>query len=84
MSDDLKGLYKTTVVIWTDFDGETVELETLAREATSGGGYCVKQDSVLVPWVDLRDDPDGWDSMAEFFNLDEDEDGMITGEAAYE
>jgi hypothetical protein len=31
--------YKTTMVIWSRFSGEEVELEDLAREATSGQAY---------------------------------------------
>ena len=71
-------LYKTTVVIWSDFDGGNVELEDLAREATSGSAYCTKQKAELV---DPRTDPefDGSD----FFGFDEEEeDGKELGAAS--
>jgi hypothetical protein len=48
-----KPLYKTTIVIWTEDDPEELELEDLAREATSGCGFCSKQETVKV------EDPDG-------------------------
>lgn len=38
-----KKLYKTTIEIWTDEDAGEWELETLAREATSGLAYCTVQ-----------------------------------------
>jgi hypothetical protein len=44
--------YKTTIVIWTDYDPSEVELEDLAREATSGEAICSKQQ------VEKIDDPD--------------------------
>lgn len=52
-----KGLYRTTVVIWSEYDPSgTVELEDLAREATRGDAYCSKSDSVFV--ADPLSDPD--------------------------
>jgi hypothetical protein len=44
--------YKTTIVIWTDYDPSEVELEDLARDATSGEAICSKQQ------VEKIDDPD--------------------------
>jgi hypothetical protein len=41
-------LYKTTIVIWSEFPGEDVELERLAREATSGDAYCSRYRSERV------------------------------------
>lgn len=43
-----KQLWKTTIVIWTEYDGSLVEITDLAREATSGEGFCSSSDSVLV------------------------------------
>ncbi len=66
-------LYKTTIVIWSDFDPTgRLELADLARDATSGDSYCSKQECVSVSKPE--DDPD-WDGT-EFFGagLDEDED----------
>lgn len=61
----MKPLWKTTVVIWSEYNGELVELETLAREATSGSeAYCARYRSKLV------DDPakdEAWDGT-EFFD----------------
>jgi len=62
-------LFKTTIVIWTDYDPDCVEIEDLAREATSGDGYCSKQLSEEV--LDLKNDPD-WDNT-EFFDADDEE-----------
>ena len=36
----MKPLYKTTIVIWSEYDGSEVELEDLARAATEGDAYC--------------------------------------------
>jgi hypothetical protein len=58
-------LHKTTVVIWSEFPGDQVELEHLAREATSGEAYCsrYRSERVEVP----RRDPD-WDGT-DFFAM---------------
>ena len=56
-------LYKTTIVVWSEYDGTAVELEDLAREATSGDAYCARFRS--EPIVDPASDPD-WDGT-EFF-----------------
>ncbi len=63
-----KKLYKSTIVIWTDYNPDTVELEDLAREAQRGDAYCSKNVSAEV---DPRTDPD-WDGT-EFFGIDEDD-----------
>ena len=61
-----KPLYKTTIVIWSEFDPATVELSHLAREAESGETYCSKSRSTLVknPTKDKE-----WDGT-EFFGED--------------
>lgn len=33
-------LYKTTAVIWSEFDGTEVELSDLARQAEQGDAFC--------------------------------------------
>ncbi len=38
-------LWRTTVVIWTDYDPAGMELDDLAREATSGDGFCSQQNT---------------------------------------
>lgn len=59
-------LHKTTIVIWTEYDPSNVELEDLAREATSGEGYCSKQNTERIE--DPAADKD-WDGT-EFFGID--------------
>lgn len=58
-------LYKTTVVIWSPFDGSGVELEALAREATSGEAYCSRCHSELVENPPCDPAWDGTDFFAE-------------------
>ena len=58
-------LWKTTIVIWSDYDPTNLELENLAREAQTGDCYCSRQDTNQVSIGDLPDDPD-WDDT-EFF-----------------
>jgi hypothetical protein len=41
-------LYKTTIVIWSEYDGEKLELSALVREAEEGDAYCSLQESELV------------------------------------
>lgn len=57
-------LFKTTVVIWTDYDPSILELDELAREAVSGDAYCSHQETHLVD--DPTTDPN-WDGT-EFFD----------------
>lgn len=60
-----KTLYKTTIVVWTDFDPtEKMELADLAREATDGSAYCSTMRAERVK--DPTKDKD-WDGT-EFFN----------------
>lgn len=40
--------FKTTLVIWSDFDPATRELADLAREATDGAAICTSMKSVRV------------------------------------
>lgn len=63
-------LSKTTIIIWSEYDGGTVEIADLARDATSGDAYCSLQKSV---WVDPRLDGD-FDGT-DFFGFDGDDDG---------
>lgn len=58
-----KKLFRTTVVVWTEYPTDNVEIEDLAREATSGEGYCETQRCEEV--TDPEKFPD-----TEFFNLD--------------
>ena len=57
-------LFRTTIVIWSKYAGEKVELESLARDATSGDAYCSRYYSEQVR--EPREDP-AWDGT-EFFS----------------
>lgn len=63
-------LYKTTIVIWSEFDPAKSELDVLAREAVSGDAYCAKMQMELVEHPDADDD---WDGTEFFWNGEEDE-----------
>lgn len=65
----MKPLYKTTIVIWSEQNPREIELEDLAREATSGDCYCSSSEVKYI--VDPPSDPD-WDST-EFFDEPGDE-----------
>lgn len=65
-----KKLYKTTIVIWSEEDPSHLELEDLARDATSGDSYCSKQE---LARVDPLSDPD-WDGTEFFGEYPDDED----------
>jgi len=56
-------LFKTTVVIWSEYPGEDVELEHLARDAISGDAYCSRYRSERV--LEPAGDP-AWDGT-DFF-----------------
>lgn len=58
-------LWKTTIIVWSEYYAGDVELEDLGRGATSGDAYCSKQSSVRVE--DPKTDPD-WDGT-EFFEV---------------
>lgn len=62
-------LYKTTIVIWSEFNPSRWSLLTLAQEAEDGQSYCSKQETVRVPIP--PNDPD-WDGT-EFFGVDEED-----------
>lgn len=64
-------LYKTTIVIWSQYPTDEVGLEDLGHEATSGDAYCASSECVLVENVD--DDPH-WDGTEFFDRGDDDED----------
>lgn len=62
-------LYKSTIVIWSDYDpsARAMELEEIARQAVSGDAYCSKMDCEIVS--DPQNDSD-WDGN-EFFGEDD-------------
>lgn len=61
-------MYKTTIVIWSEYNPEESELELvdLAAEATNGDMYCSVMETEYIPNRDLEEDPD-WDGT-EFFS----------------
>lgn len=66
MSTLPKKLYKTTIVIWTDYDPSRtgMEIDDLAREAMVGDGLCSSQETDVV--TDKRQFPD-----TDFFGSEE-------------
>lgn len=60
----VKPLYKTTIIIWSEYNPEDVELDDIASDATNGESYCTTCTHELVP--DPEFDPD-WDNT-EFFD----------------
>lgn len=58
-------LWKTRIIIWTDYDPSGIELDSLAREAQVGDAYCSSQSTREVNTGSLPDDSD-WDGT-EFF-----------------
>lgn len=64
-----KALYKTTIVIWSEYDGTERELSDLAYEAEQGDALCSRYRSEQV--TDVASDPD-WDGT-EFFDLDDED-----------
>jgi len=65
----MKKLYKTTIVIWSEYDPATgnVDLDDLARDACDGESYCSRMESVAVE--NPKDDED-WDGT-EFFGTED-------------
>ena len=45
-------LYKTTLVILTDYDPSDFDLEHLARDANVGGGYCSFRETEIDEVID--------------------------------
>lgn len=68
-------LYKTTIVIWTEFDNSSEgyfggSLESLAREAYDGSAYCSKIKKRLVKEPERDRD---WDGTEFFEEINPDE-----------
>lgn len=57
-------LFKTTIVIWSEYNPQERELDDLARDATSGESYCSRFHVEQV--ADPKSDP-AWDGT-EFFD----------------
>ena len=60
-------LYKTTLVIWTDYDPgpRNMEISDIAREAECGDAYCSTQNIELI---ENPEEDDDWDDT-EFFEI---------------
>jgi len=67
MSDLPTKLYKSTIVIWTEYEPSLVDLEVLGRDATSGDAFCEQHD------VDEITDQDEFPDT-DFFGHDEEQD----------
>jgi hypothetical protein len=48
-------LFKSTIVIWTDYNPAAVDLEDLAKDADSGDAYLEQQSYVIVRDEDVPD-----------------------------
>jgi hypothetical protein len=59
-----KQLWKTTIVIWSDYDPQNFRLQDLAFQADEGDAYCSKTEAEIIE--DPVNDPD-WDGT-EFFD----------------
>lgn len=61
----LPPLYKTTIVIWTDWDSTNMDLAALGHEAMQGDAYCSAQTTTRVDDPHLDPEFDG----TEFFGI---------------
>jgi len=66
-----KALYKTTIVIWSEFDPRSshTTIEELAREADEGDCYCTYEKTIKVN--NPINDPDF--NNCDFFDLNKEE-----------
>jgi hypothetical protein len=62
-------LWKTEIVIWSEWDPQKTEVSVLARAGESGSAYIGKAHSELV--AGWREDPDA--PSEDFFGVDDDE-----------
>lgn len=44
----MKSLYKTTMVIWSDYDPGCMEINAIAQEAVDGDMYCSVQKTEFI------------------------------------
>lgn len=66
----MKPLYKTVIVIWTEFDPRGWEIDSLARESVDGEAYCSQQ---LIENIENPEKDPDWDGTEFFGEDDEDE-----------
>lgn len=67
----MKGLWKSTIVIWSTSDPSETDIEDLAREALAGDdAHCSQHKVEFID--DLESDPD-WDESDFLNGIEEDE-----------
>jgi len=59
----MKPLYKSTIIIWSEFDPRNLDMSALACEAEHGAAYCSK--CVVKKIRQPQNDPD-WDGNTFF------------------
>lgn len=69
----MKKLFKTTIIIWSEENPNSMELEDVAREATSGEAYCSSMRSELI---EEPEKDSAWDGT-EFFDSELDEPSSV-------
>ena len=62
-----QGLWKSTIVIWSPFDPQKLELSGLAWEAEEGEAYCTTQHTEYVPPESLTAENGFTGSANDFF-----------------
>jgi hypothetical protein len=72
----LKSLYKSTIIIWSEYDPSALEVELtdLVHQAEDGDAYCSTMDCVFVPEPEKDT---AWDGTEFFVLLDDDEEGEV-------
>lgn len=73
----MTALYKTTVVIWSEYDGSKLDLSSLAYQAEDGDAICTTHKSEQV--ADPAADP-AWDGDAQAFFFGDPPTCILTGE----
>lgn len=63
----MSGKWKSTIIIWSDFDPWDANLSYLAEQADSGDAICVSDVTTFVP--EPESDPD-YAGAREFFDED--------------
>lgn len=62
--EKIKGLWKSTIIIWSEFDPQKLDLDDLTREAINGAAYCSKSEAKFFRDPTKNKDWDG----TEFFS----------------
>jgi hypothetical protein len=60
-------IYKTTLVIYSTYPGDSVAIDVLARDAMNGDSICVLQETEAVAPENIHTD------IGEFFGIDQEE-----------